>query len=58
MIRPTSDDIGRRVVYRDEPRHIAEEGTLISFTSDTAFIRFHGYIAACRFPDLFWMEER
>lgn len=39
MIDPTSDDIGRKVIYRGYGGEI-EEGVLSSFNSDFLFIRF------------------
>lgn len=59
-IKPTSDDIGRRVVYRergDFPGKKIEEGTLTSFNERYAFVRFNGVTsAATDFADLEWIS--
>lgn len=56
MIEPTKADIGRSVLYR--PRHPAppEPGTLVSFNSLFAFVRFGAGTTpqGCRFADLEW----
>ena len=60
MIRPTPEDIGRRVIYRAphyRPGDKIEEGTLTSYNWHHAFVRYGApdtTSAATRFADLEW----
>ena len=60
MIRPTQEDIGRRVIYRERGTHAGrkiEEGTLTSYNHLHSFVCYGApgtTSAATDFADLEW----
>lgn len=59
MIEPTKDDIGRKVLYRDQGRKTIEEGTLVAFNTAYAFVRYgnDAHSKATHLEDIEWMSQ-
>ena len=60
MINPTTDDIGRKVIYTSKTlsgKITIEEGVITSFNKDYVFVRYGSGTgsAATRREDLTWM---
>jgi hypothetical protein len=59
MIKPTVEDVGRMVIYRDMGAGKIEEGAITSFNDHYVFVRYRGITsAATRREDLEWSNRR
>jgi len=59
MIRPQTEDIGRRVSYKPKHGEPAREGVLTSFSGSMAWVRFDGGTSSkATNPDyLTWLDK-
>ena len=60
MIRPTPDDVGRRVVFADDRLHIRETGVLVGFDLHWAYVQYdrEQKTKMTRREALVWEEEK